>query len=645
MKSQEQKADESVSRREWATTLLSSLGAAAFVGCTDGGNTREDEISSLAQALSGTDIKWVDTFTALRAETPENAHVVIVTTGHGLPASGGIFAWVASALRLTEDQGTIFHSSVDTNGYWRRLYSGPVDVRWFGANPTLSDNSSQIQAALNSSNAMGGGTVFIPSGCYNVRAPLELRSGTNLVGECRESTILKKTVAVAASTVACAGDPDIVVYRTDGPSKIGAPNCVLLLLNKTGQAGRYIGTIRDLTLMGNESSIDTVTFGIVGGDLSDSTLSDVHIYYVSYAAIFVSIFASTLRGLRMQTCGRGLGIDGGTSLLATHNYASTCRDWGYWIRGLLYSQFTSNACDSVNDSATYPTRTGAFAYRFQSLIACSLISNGQENTFGTNWIFDDLVGCTFTSNLALNLKGLANSNGDVAIYQIETALRNNNIADNYVWAEGAYSHPRLHNIYAPGVQHFAGTRWRNNLIATGRNGGVETGYGDTYNIPRNMFLHEPHGNCYGIGSTATGGSATTTALSIQAVNSNSSMYVKYGSDNEMSYTIDGNTIYIHGCLHLQDLILNGASGYLLPCGFPVCCDKLPGLMPITGIDGQVFASNVTITEALHLRINAFNNNGSLRTSISNKLITMDQLHTGIGVNWKLYFSGMYKMMP
>src|SRR5436309_8748188 len=105
----------------------------------------EPELSGehLAQTLAASDIKGVDTILgatppavrtgdlALNTPTQLGATLVIakgcVTPGDG---GGGIFYWDATS--LPDDGGTNI-APADGGGVWRRVYTGALSVKWFGA--------------------------------------------------------------------------------------------------------------------------------------------------------------------------------------------------------------------------------------------------------------------------------------------------------------------------------------------------------------------------------------------------------------------------------------------------------------------------------------------------------------------------------
>ena len=86
------------------------------------------------------------------------------TLGDG---GGGLFYFETNSVTAT-NLGTVFNSLTAT-GRWKRLYSGPVNARWFGAKGNGTDNDGPaIRAAVDLLAAEGAGEVFLPSGLYFV---------------------------------------------------------------------------------------------------------------------------------------------------------------------------------------------------------------------------------------------------------------------------------------------------------------------------------------------------------------------------------------------------------------------------------------------------------------------------------------------
>jgi hypothetical protein len=210
------KADaDTVRRRDIAAVLGGALGAFALSACANEaiGASRE-RLGQLADALSGTDIAWVNTVIGSPPGTlPANRTGDLATryggTG-GLGATvaiargswkdndggGGTFIWVTTgSANLPADDGGVAIVPINqppnpaaNAGYWQRVYGQPVNVKWFGAqgdgsSTTWSSGPYQgqtydqvaIQNAINVASTLPsdvrGNDVLIPPGRYVLSAP------------------------------------------------------------------------------------------------------------------------------------------------------------------------------------------------------------------------------------------------------------------------------------------------------------------------------------------------------------------------------------------------------------------------------------------------------------------------------------------
>ena len=121
---------------------------------------------------------WADLVSGtsgLRALNGNNCQAVLVqgywSSGDG---GGGLFAWVIASTLPGDNGGTIILPNVQpsTTGYWKRVYDGPINVRYFGAKGDgATDDTSAINAALTLAASFGGpnlwgADVFFPPGTY-----------------------------------------------------------------------------------------------------------------------------------------------------------------------------------------------------------------------------------------------------------------------------------------------------------------------------------------------------------------------------------------------------------------------------------------------------------------------------------------------
>ena len=190
----------------------------------------------LADVLSASDINWVET--VLGATPPQTrtgdlarnnaaqlgASVVIakgcVLGGDG---GGGIFYWDTTS--VSDDGGTRIVPT-GGGGVWRRVYTGPLSVKWFGA---VGDGGSPDRAAIQ--NAIDacppeGGVVLFPEGRYRTTGSVDVRrSNITLQGSGR------------ASVISPVGSFDTVVVGSGTPDYLYG-NCILdLLFDESGKTG------------------------------------------------------------------------------------------------------------------------------------------------------------------------------------------------------------------------------------------------------------------------------------------------------------------------------------------------------------------------------------------------------------------------
>jgi len=108
----------------------------------------------------------------------------------------GDFRW--SNTPVADDGGTVLNDAGfgSSSAGWRRIYSGPLNVKWFGAKGDgVTDDSAAIQRAVDSaqnanqfSGAAGTGVytmqdVFLPKGVYKINTCIDKPSYIGLIGE------------------------------------------------------------------------------------------------------------------------------------------------------------------------------------------------------------------------------------------------------------------------------------------------------------------------------------------------------------------------------------------------------------------------------------------------------------------------------
>jgi hypothetical protein len=66
-----------------------------------------------------------------------------------------LFVWITGT--ATSNNGTIVVPTTSNGGFWRRIFDGPINVRWFGARGNgTTDDTAAIQTAINAVASAGG---------------------------------------------------------------------------------------------------------------------------------------------------------------------------------------------------------------------------------------------------------------------------------------------------------------------------------------------------------------------------------------------------------------------------------------------------------------------------------------------------------
>lgn len=100
---------------------------------------------------------------------------------------GGTFYWDATSTE-TDNGGTIIQATGVTTGRWKRVFSGAINVKWFGAkgdntfDNTLAIQNSIVYATTNKT------SVFVPSGIYNIKGILKITC--SFIGQDKNTTKL-----------------------------------------------------------------------------------------------------------------------------------------------------------------------------------------------------------------------------------------------------------------------------------------------------------------------------------------------------------------------------------------------------------------------------------------------------------------------
>lgn len=176
--SQSETVDADVSRRD-LTSILGALGLVTLAGCITGATDEEPDLSVVSSALSGTGFIWVDTVANLYGTTPASKTRGAIVGGYTTvgDGGGGVFYWDPSST-AGNNRGTI---AVPTTGggRWLRLYSGHLNVRYFGAKgDNVNTDDVNINLAIAAAAAVGGGELYFPPGTYKTIDTININSSS-----------------------------------------------------------------------------------------------------------------------------------------------------------------------------------------------------------------------------------------------------------------------------------------------------------------------------------------------------------------------------------------------------------------------------------------------------------------------------------
>lgn len=240
--------------------------------------------------------------TTLAALTGSADGHILAITGHTTKGDGGqgLARWDASDSSTTDDGGTVWGAGT---GRWKRVYSGAVNLRWFGA---VGDGvTNDTNAIVNALAALtSGGSLYFPSGTYLVQrgagsllADTIVASNVTIFGDGAASIITSKNAAGA--TPNNAGNETYSVFQATGRDNLTFRDlsfngyCTPFSLYQCD--GVVFDNIRDNGLLSN-----------AGGYLRDKTLylyqcTDVRVVNSRFDNFQFAVYLSGTSGTRCET--------------------------------------------------------------------------------------------------------------------------------------------------------------------------------------------------------------------------------------------------------------------------------------------------------------------------------------------------------
>ncbi|MCU0690338.1 MAG: hypothetical protein MUF54_02950 [Polyangiaceae bacterium] len=301
----------------------------------DSGNwgTVLNEYLETAHNADGTlklDVKTIADLKAIDVTTLTDKQQALVA-GYAVPedGGGGVFYYDAAA-STADNSGTVIAPTAGS-GRWIRTYSGPVNVRWFGARGDSTgssgngtDDTTAFLAAIETLQC-----VYVPAGTYRVLSTLTIKTG--MIGEARKTTFIFFDAVAGDGLRLSEG-----AYGTVGATRY-----------------RY-QELRNLTVIGNLTGNYRVA--VKSENTTNAVVDNVHVNMVrANPAVYACFGFSDCWGCsftNLHTVGTNLSTTGVGFLLGRDFNANQCSNW-----------YTSNAGCYANiiddfDLRCFPAATG-----------------------------------------------------------------------------------------------------------------------------------------------------------------------------------------------------------------------------------------------------------------------------------------------
>ncbi|QJB32514.1 hypothetical protein HF329_14755 [Chitinophaga oryzae] len=292
------------------------------------------------------------------------------TPGDG---GGGDFYW-DSAATGGDNTGMVFQSTQSSTGRWKRLYSDPVNARWFGAKGDgTTDDTLALQAALNFvANSGKSRTLLIPDGVYNITSQLFVLDQTHITGSVNYKTIIKKTTNTAAN------------YPSPRPEDMYNVDAIMCIVQPSYGLYAYQNNIENIRLKGEAPNKNQ--YGLYYPRTNHTRLTKVEVENCINGFYTKDSWQCEHIALVAARCDHGFVFapttpqsGAGTSCTFVRCWASGCRLSGYNIRNLYYTSFSDCACDKLNNNSYSTDGIIPTAYSFEGCDGITMMSCGVES--------------------------------------------------------------------------------------------------------------------------------------------------------------------------------------------------------------------------------------------------------------------------
>lgn len=221
------------------------------------------------------------------------------------------------------------------------------------------DSSTEINSAISTASAAGGGNVVLQAGTYNISNPITVKTGVNLTGASEATTIIQATTSLGSgSVVQTSTNSNITIQNMtlnqDGSNQTtrSLSNYLLDLQGGTNYIVENVAT-RNPSTYSIGIHYGTSTFCVFNNNVQDTNMSGnfanldgIHVTHASYGDIvnnFVDQMAGGSTGgddgiaIQVESCGTGCTDNGDSSNInVTGNIVrggATAGDFDFAISG------------------------------------------------------------------------------------------------------------------------------------------------------------------------------------------------------------------------------------------------------------------------------------------------------------------------
>ncbi len=243
-------------------------------------NIESFQLSKATESMS--DVVVINSISEL-SKIKKNVNFFFIL-GYYSPGDGGdgFFCWSPDSSEKS-NLGTIFNPYNISKGRWKRIFSGAVNVKWYGAKGDgIKDDSEALQNAL-----MNHENIFIPKGTYIVSRTLEIKfNGSKITGEGKILTILKWKGKNASNSLMLNASKSYLVlsdFKIEGTGNSGSwdlENGILLASESNIEtSGTYQNIVSRISLVGINKVAISCGVGGAKKVANDCKFYDIEISY------------------------------------------------------------------------------------------------------------------------------------------------------------------------------------------------------------------------------------------------------------------------------------------------------------------------------------------------------------------------------